>query len=88
MRRPKKGQTGINSHFTKVALAFSQGINGNSSTHVIHMPLTVSAVLDLIQNTDPGMKGFISYYQFPRHLIPTPTNSSSNLLVHLQHDSP
>lgn len=52
------------------------------------MPLTVSAVLDLIQNTDLGMKGLISYYQFPRHLILTPTNSSSNLLLNLQHDSP
>jgi len=52
------------------------------------MPLTVSAVLDLIPDTDLGMKGFISYYQFPRHLILTPTNSSSNLLLNLQHDNP
>lgn len=34
------------------------------------------------------MKGFISYYQFARHLILTPTNSPSNLLLNLQHDSP
>lgn len=75
VRRPKKGQTGVNSHFTKVALAFSQGTEWNSSTHIIQasshqMPLMVSAVLDVTQNTDLRMKGFIFCYQFPRHLNP------------------
>lgn len=82
VRRPKKGHAGINSRFTKVLLAFSQRAEWNSSTHIIEasshqMPLTVSAVLDIIQNTDLGMKGFIFYYQFPRLLILSPINSST-----------
>lgn len=93
VRRPKKGQTGINSHFTKIALALSQGTEWNSSTHTIQarshqMPVTVSAVLDLNQNTDLRMKGFISYYQFSRYLILTPTDSLPSLLLNLWRDSP
>lgn len=93
MRRPKKGQTGISSHFTKAALALSQGTEWNSSTHIIQarshqMPVTVSAELDLNQNIDLRMKGFISYYQFPRYLILTPPNSLPNLLLNPWRDSP
>lgn len=44
------------------------------------MPVAVYAELDLNQNTDLRIKGFISYYQFPRYLILTPTNSLPNLL--------
>lgn len=91
--RPKEGQTGISSHFIKVALALSQGTEWNSSTDIIQarshqMPGTVSAELDLNQNTDLRMKGFISYYQFPRYLILTPTNSLPNPLLNLWRDSP
>lgn len=52
------------------------------------MPATVSAELDLNQNTDLRMEGFISYYQFPRYLILTPPNSLPNLLLNPWRDSP
>lgn len=77
----------------RVALAFSQGTERNTSALIIQanshqMPWTVSALRAPIQNSDLQMKGFRSYYQFPRYLILTLTNSSFNLLFNLSPNCP
>lgn len=92
VRRPKKGQTGINSHFTELLLLSHKELSEIQALLSYRQRAIrchwQSAVLDAIQNTDLEMKGFVSYYRFPRHLILTPTNSSSNLLINLHPDSP